>query len=75
MENKQICEPTLDSVLRKIERSDDDEIGAVISALIRRYRIVYPEWELLLFTIPAGTSGKRGQAIEDIITFLKKYYP
>ncbi len=57
-------------MLHAIERMSDLEINEVISALIRRYRICYPEEEVIFLSLPKTNPQEReiqGKAIIDCV--------
>lgn len=64
-------QPTLDDILEKIEEADDLEINEIIQAVIRRYKSVFPGWEVVFLSLPLQ-SKEREQMIERTIEQLRK---
>lgn len=64
-------QPTFDDILQKIEHANDLEINEVIQAVIRRYKSIYPDWEVIFLSLPLQ-SEKRALLLEQTIDQLKK---
>ena len=64
-------QPTLDDILESIEQADDLEINEIIQAVIRRYKAVFPGWEVIFLSLPLQ-SKEREQMIAQTIEQLKK---
>ena len=63
----------LTEILHRIEQSDDAEISQIIDAVIRRYRICYPDWEILFLSIPTADTEKRKRSTEEMIAFVRRF--
>ena len=64
-------QPTLDAVLAKIEHSNDLEVNEIIQAVIRRYKLVFPDWEVIFLSLPSQEK-ERKEVLEQTIEQLKK---
>ena len=59
-------------LLSHIENADDILIQQVIQAVIRRYSIVFPQWEVVFYSLPKKPTQRR-QHIETLIQFLQTH--
>ena len=60
-------------VLEYIEESTVLEIGEIMDAVLDRYQILYPQWELNVFALPRERGAKRRKRFEEIVAFIRKY--
>ena len=51
------------NVLASIEQADDTQISQIIRAVIRRYGLVFPDWDVLFLSIPKDPSQRRLQLV------------
>ena len=51
------------NVLATIEQADDTQISQIIRAVIRRYGLVFPDWDVLFLSIPKDPSQRRLQLV------------
>ena len=63
----------LTDVLRKIEQANDEEINAIIKAVIYRYQICYPGWEVLFLSLPKVDGEERERQVKELVTFLRRW--
>ena len=68
---KSLSQPTLFNVLERIEQADDFEINEIIQAVIRRYKMVFPDWEIIFLSLPVQ-SEERKLLLDQTIDQLKK---
>ena len=68
---KSLSQPTLFNILERIEQADDFEINEIIQAVIRRYKMVFPDWEIIFLSLPVQ-SEKRKLLLDQTIDQLKK---
>ena len=59
-------------ILKFIERTDDQEIQDVIQAVIRRYALAFPDWEVMFLSLPKDPQKREAQ-LELTIDFLRKH--
>lgn len=57
--------------LDKIQCANDSELSEIIKAVIRRYTVLRPDWEVMFFSLPRNDAGDRCRCIEETIDFLK----
>ena len=61
----------LENILERIEQADDFEINEIIQAVIRRYKLVFPDWEIIFLSLPVQ-SEERKLLLDQTIDQLKK---
>ena len=49
------------NVLASIEQADDTQISQIIRAVIRRYGLVFPDWDVLFLSVPKDPTQRRLQ--------------
>lgn len=60
--------------LKRIEQADEDETDMVIKSLFRCYGALYPEYELVILSLPKYNTEERNMEIDRIAVCLKKEY-
>ena len=60
----------MDDLLEQIALVKENEIGDVLSAVLRRYGVLFPEWEIS--TVSVNKSEDRSEQIDRIIEMLEK---
>lgn len=68
---KSVSQPTLLNVLERIAQADDFEINEIIHAVIRRYKLVFPDWEVIFLSLPIQAE-ERKLLLDQTIDQLKK---
>jgi hypothetical protein len=58
-------------ILAGIEQANDLEISQIIQAVIRRYKTVFPDWEVIFLSLPLQPET-RAELLEEAIAQLKK---
>ena len=61
-------------MLKKIERSDDDEIMQIIQAVQRRYEVLFPDWEVSFLSLPIEPVERKRQ-LDLFCDFILKHNP
>lgn len=69
----EVTEQTMETVLERIEHSDDREITHILNAISARYANYYPDWELLILSMHKDPD-RRKEDIESICRTLKQTY-
>ena len=59
----------LNDILEAISRADDWEISEIIAAIVRRYGKVFPDWEVIFYSLPKDPSQRKA-AIDDLLRIL-----
>ena len=59
-------------MLKRIERADVDETDEIIMSVIKCYRRLHPQYELVVLSLPKNDTEKRNAEIERIAACLKK---
>ena len=62
---------TLSSVTSYIEQTDDIEISEIISAIIRKYAISFPNWEAVFLTLPKNDPDERKRMLLQLADLLQ----
>lgn len=62
----------LSIVLSVIEQADDLQISKIIRAVIRRYGLVFPDWDVLFLSVPKAPEQRRSQ-LERMLEYLKDH--
>ena len=57
-------------IQKAISRADDFEISQIIQTVIRRYSVVYPDWEVMFLSLPKEPEERREQ-LEQMLGTLK----
>ena len=63
----------LADVLRKIEQANDEEINDIIEAVIHRYQICYPGWEVLFLSLPKYDGEERKKQADELSAVVRKW--
>ena len=63
--------PDLQDILLQIEQADDAQISQIIQAVVRRYKAVFPDWEVIFLSLPLQPE-QRAAVLEETIAQLKK---
>lgn len=53
-----------------IMQADDKQIGDVVSAILFRYKALFPEWEVAFVSLPLEPE-EHARAVENLIEFLR----
>lgn len=62
-----------EDVLAYIKHTNAMEISGLLDAVIERYHVLYPEWELNVFVLPMAPGAQRQKQFEDIVAFIRKH--
>lgn len=54
-------------LIQRIEQADDILTGEIIQAVIRRHRRFYPDWELVVLSLPKKDVAERKRILESIL--------
>lgn len=60
----------MNNILEKINSATSSEINELISALLRRYSSLFPDWEIAFLSFPKGNSSDNKEQLNTIIDFL-----
>lgn len=63
---------SLSAVLSKIKSADDIEISKIIEAVVERYSLVCPDWEVMFYFLPSADTEERRLYAENLIDYLNK---
>ena len=65
---------TMEELLRRIEETDDFEIQDIMRAVERRYKIAFPDWEVVYMAVHRDPKLKE-EDLKNIIAFIEKEKP
>lgn len=60
----------MSDVEKYIQTAEPGEIEGILEAVLKRYAVLYPQWEIS--TIRLEREGSRAQQIDSVIRFLEK---
>ena len=63
----------LESVLEYIAQADEMDIQELMDAVLDRYHVLYPEWEINTFVLPRSLGEERTKRFEEIVSFMKRH--
>ena len=63
---------SLDELLLRIEHAEHEEIDPIIDVLQRRYRRLFPDWEVAFLSVPAGNGENRRKQARLMIEFIEE---
>lgn len=61
------------SILKAIEQANDLEINDILDTVIRRYRQVYPDWDIVFLSLPTSNLEERRRILQQSIALFTKY--
>ena len=59
----------MEDVLRKIQKADEDEIDQILTATLKRYAVLFPDWEIC--TLSVEKNKDRAKQIDNTIAMLE----
>lgn len=62
----------LTDLVSRIQNADDVEISAIIEAVVERYSFVYPDWEVMVCSLPKNDPNERKLYAQRIIAYLNQ---
>lgn len=66
-------EKAMKRILKRIECADDFEMAEIMRALISRQKMRYPEYEMVIASLPKYDKKKRFEQIDKLAESLKGY--
>ena len=60
----------MQNLIQQIASADAEQIEHIISAALERYRDLFPDWEIMLFSLER--KGSREEQIDQFIRLLQK---
>ena len=55
-----------------IEQADEVLLNDILQAIIKRYSILFPDWEVSVFSLPKNNPEERDRLVDTIIKFIKQ---
>ena len=62
-----------ETVLEYIAQVDAMDIQELMDAVLDRYHVIYPEWEINTIVLPRSLGEERTKRFEEIVSFMKKH--
>lgn len=59
----------MDNLFKKIAQADEYEVAELLKAVLRRYAVVFPDWEVSVVSLHKGAD--RNEQIDRIISVLE----
>ena len=72
MTSKHPDEISLEQLLQRIDNCKPEELDPICTALQRRYRVLYPDWEVVFLSMPGGSPERRREEGQQLIEFIQK---
>ena len=57
---------TLDDILVFISQADDGQLNEITTALSARYKVLFPEWDVLYLAMPLDDPERRAEILEQV---------
>lgn len=64
---------TKEAIYNFISQADAGDINDLLTALQRRYKALFPNWEICFYSLPNDNPNERAQAVEEMVQFIRKY--
>ena len=64
---------SVDDLIDRVEDLLPGELIPVLDAVMERYRVLFPEWEIIYAAIPKEASPERTAFLEGLLERLKSY--
>ena len=61
------------ALMKYIEYANGVELDEVLTAVEARYKILFPDWDVIYLALPKSNPNTRKQCLEAAIDFLRKY--
>ena len=69
--DKKYRTPEFKQALSMIENATDYEIGDIMRSVIKRYKNLFPGWQVIILSVPADNEKEQLESIEWMLDFLK----
>ena len=63
--------PEFEKTLKMIESASDEQIADICRAVIKRYKNLFPGWQVVFLSVPTSNDKERMESIEQMLEFLK----
>ena len=57
---------TLDDILVFISQADDGQLNEITTALSARYKVLFPEWDVLYLAMPLDDPERQAEILEQV---------
>ena len=61
------------TLLKRIQKADDKEMNEIIYSILKRYRTVYPDWDVAFLFLPKDDPKKRAALLNAILDSLREH--
>lgn len=69
--DKKYRAPEFEQALTMIENATDYEIGDIMRSVIKRYKNLFPGWQVMFLSVPVDNEEERLESIRQMLEFLK----
>ena len=63
----------MEKILQYIKSADESELNDLLDAVLARYAILYPDWDMNVFALQKGDREVRKRKLAEILAFAEKY--
>ena len=63
----------MDDWMKAIANADHAMLSEIVQAVIKRYAILHPDWEILFLSLPKHDRKERERILSDVFKILIKY--
>ena len=63
----------MNHILKEIDLADEQELQQIMQAVSRRYRTLYPDWDVLYLSAPLRTPERRKQFHDAVVALLAQF--
>ena len=60
-------------MLEYIAQADETDIQELMDAVLDRYHVIYPDWEINTFVLPRLLGEERTKHFDEIVSFIKRH--
>ncbi len=61
------------TALQYIQQANEEEIQELLQASMKRYKSLYPDWEIYFFSLKANDEAERREQLRQILRMAWKY--
>ena len=72
MTSKHPDEISLEQLLQRIDNCKPEELDPICTALQWRYRVLYPDWEVVFLSMPGGSPERRREQGQQLMEYIQK---
>ena len=62
----------MDEVIRAIEQTDTENMQDLLQATMKRYRELYPQWEIMFISADTQATDERSKQVLELISYAQE---